>query len=525
MVLDKPLKLNDFLYTAICSYFVFGLLLLPLYRYQINPDGISYISIAQKYLSGDFRNVVNGHWSPVFSWLLVPWLASGVDPLFAAKLLNLCIGVVTFFAMHRICVLFDLCCKVRIAVNLSLVPVLLYFAYHQITPDLLLTCMLLFYFNDLFSKQYVSGKMGVHVGVLGGICYLVKSYCLPFFLTHFTLINMLYFLQCGDSDERKKVLYNYVAGILVFACISGVWIGLLSKKYGEFTTTTQTAHNYQAISPEPPELYFFIPPPNDTAISVWEDPYVRIKKISWTPFKSLGAFKHWIKYGIRNIEPSVRMIAGFSVFSFLLCVGYFVWRLLKPCNLFADRLFSFAFLSAVLYAGGYCFILIDERYIWVVCLLAMLTGGYLLTKLLKKSYFQNSTTTIAVLVVFCLSFYVSPVINLFSTMNAGRSEYEVSRSLDGVIPLGTRIASNGDFYTTLFLCYHLKLQYYGTSESYEPELILQAMNTYDLDYFIEWDGGVQLNTLVPGNFIRIAERSLHGRTFAVLRRKIQRETS
>jgi hypothetical protein len=422
--------------------------------------------------------------------------------------------------MHRICLAFGLTPQVRKAVNLSLVPVLLYFAYHQITPDLLLTCMLLFYFHVLFDDDYVVKKRGLQAGMLGGICYLVKSYCLPFFLAHFALINVLYYLQCPDSAKKKKIIYNYTVGMLVFVCISGVWIGLLSSKYGEFTTTTQTAHNYQGISPESPEVYYFIPPPNDTAISVWEDPYLRIKKISWTPFKSFDAFQHWIKFGIRNIEPTIKIVSGFSLAAVLLCVGYVLLGIVRPRAFFADRPFSFTLVSAVLYAGGYCLILVDERYIWIVCLLLMLMGGYLLAKLAGHAYLQNRRNLfMTVLFVFCLSFYVSPAVKLFSTIHTGREVFKVSRSLEDVLPPGARVASNGDFYTTLFICYNLRLRYFGTSESYEPGRIAAALEKYDIDYFIAWADGAQLQELTPDYFIILAERPLGNTRFAVLKRE------
>ncbi|MHC4720172.1 MAG: hypothetical protein ACYSYT_06835, partial [Planctomycetota bacterium] len=49
------------------------------YRYQINPDGISYISVAQKYLAGDFAGAINGYWGPLYSWLLMPFLYFGIE--------------------------------------------------------------------------------------------------------------------------------------------------------------------------------------------------------------------------------------------------------------------------------------------------------------------------------------------------------------------------------------------------------------------------------------------------------------
>ena len=52
---------------VILTYLFLGLILLKYYRYQVNADGISYISIAQKYLNGDFSNAVNG-WHTFWSY-------------------------------------------------------------------------------------------------------------------------------------------------------------------------------------------------------------------------------------------------------------------------------------------------------------------------------------------------------------------------------------------------------------------------------------------------------------------------
>ncbi len=79
---------------VVLAYLVIGVVLLPLYRYQLNPDGVSYLSIAGHYLQGDWSETVNGLWSPMYSWLLVPLLAAGVEPLLAAHVLNLLAGLV-----------------------------------------------------------------------------------------------------------------------------------------------------------------------------------------------------------------------------------------------------------------------------------------------------------------------------------------------------------------------------------------------------------------------------------------------
>ena len=43
------------------GYVAVALALLPHFRYSINPDGISYISIARRYLAGDWHGAFNGY--------------------------------------------------------------------------------------------------------------------------------------------------------------------------------------------------------------------------------------------------------------------------------------------------------------------------------------------------------------------------------------------------------------------------------------------------------------------------------
>ena len=66
---------------------------------QINPDGVAYLRIAGYYLAGDVGKAVSGYWSPLYSWLLVPWLAVGVRGLLATKLLAISLAVAWVIGM------------------------------------------------------------------------------------------------------------------------------------------------------------------------------------------------------------------------------------------------------------------------------------------------------------------------------------------------------------------------------------------------------------------------------------------
>lgn len=75
------LKKNYVLIFILIIYLILGLFLLNFYQYILNSDGISYISIAQKYMIGDFNNAINGYWGPLFSWLMIPFLYFSLNPL------------------------------------------------------------------------------------------------------------------------------------------------------------------------------------------------------------------------------------------------------------------------------------------------------------------------------------------------------------------------------------------------------------------------------------------------------------
>src|SRR5688572_4382331 len=83
-------------------YFLAAAWAVSAYRYQINPDAISYISIAQKYLAGDFGAAINAYWSPLYSWLLMPFLAIGIPALLATKVLTVFLGFGSLIAAWKL---------------------------------------------------------------------------------------------------------------------------------------------------------------------------------------------------------------------------------------------------------------------------------------------------------------------------------------------------------------------------------------------------------------------------------------
>lgn len=95
-------KSNSLPIILLITFLISGFSLIGNYQYLNGADGMSYISIAKLYISGDYANAINGYWGPLFSWLLIPFFyLFGSEPLkalYLARILSLIIG---FFYINR----------------------------------------------------------------------------------------------------------------------------------------------------------------------------------------------------------------------------------------------------------------------------------------------------------------------------------------------------------------------------------------------------------------------------------------
>jgi hypothetical protein len=474
-------------------YLILGLLLIKYYRYQINPDGISYISIAQKYLNGDFHNAVTAHWGPLFSWLLMPFLSLGIEPLLAAKILNLLIGVATIAALRTLSYKFEISDSVRTVILFSAVPIVLSFAFSDITPDLLLTCILLFYLAVMFSADY-AGRINKALfgGVLGGAAYLSKSFAFPFFISHFLVMNVLCYFRGGTEQERKKVVQSFLTGTVAFAVVSGVWIGLLTDKYGGFTFGAgKSALSWETTPGVRGAAVLwqgFVKPPNETAVSAWEDPFY-LETPSYNPLESWSNFAHQLKVVAGNIHIVANIFMDFSVLSIAIAIAYLLFWLRKFKRVAMPAEVLYPTITIALFAGGYSLVLVLARYLWVLCLMSMLMGGYVLGRLFQNNFFTK-TRRAALLIILLLSFVVPASLTLKRLANIGSGIYALSRALQNGIAPDYNIASNGNWGDSLYIAYHLGCRYYGVNKQNISKAELgEQLKKYGIDYYLVWGTG------------------------------------
>ena len=185
-------------------------LLVWLSRWHLNPDAVAYVQIARHYAGGRFGLAVNSWFGPLLSWLLVPAVRLGLEPVLFVRLMN--VGLALGFAVGAVALtarlgggrgrLLAYVCALLLGVTMVPWPV---------TPDLLLTCLLTWYFVLSLDLAFAgSSGRALAVGLLGGLCYLAKAYALLFVVAHLVLTFAIRHvaarrpsLYCPTISERR----------------------------------------------------------------------------------------------------------------------------------------------------------------------------------------------------------------------------------------------------------------------------------------------------------------------------------
>jgi len=345
-----------------------------LVREQINADAVSYIRIAQYYLNGQTDVMVSGVWSPLLSWLIVPWLLVFDDALLAAHA-AMAVSVVVFlfgcFCVLRAARLPDIAIIVGtwITVFLSVAWSVL------ITPDLLMAGLFCCGTSLLVSDKWIANaRAALGTGILLGAAYLAKAVALP---ASALMIIALAGTKVAvyQTSLRQTILATaiIVAGFLI---VAGPWIGILSYKYGRLVFSTIGPIQHAIVGPpdmprdHPDHLRFYRPEPG--RISMSEDP-TNLPYNYWSPFQSVAYAIHQVKIIHRNAHMVIQYLKAFDWFGLGLVsaiLGYLLarpWGKLlqeEPWRLLVIPIVSVVLIYLPVYAG-HLYPRQDVRYYWV----------------------------------------------------------------------------------------------------------------------------------------------------------------
>jgi len=481
------MNLDNALFQSVLFYIILAILLLPFYQYQINPDGISYISIAQKYIHQDYNNAINGYWSPLLSWLLIPFLILGFKPLLTVKLLSLTIGVTTIIQSNLLIKTLNIKGSLRFVVLYLIAIIIIYFALIVITPDLLFVCLGLGFINSILNPSYVNYKYaGLISGLLGSGLYLAKSFGFPFFLASFIIVNLIFYFRSENEQIKAIIFKKFILGIIVFTLISTCWISIISIKYGYLTIGTSGSYNHAISGPEsignPMSYKGLIAPPNNNAISAWEDiSYVKIQ--SWNIFDSYSSLNYYLKKIIKNILDIYKILNSFSLLSIIILNLTFVYLIKKGKRFVFDNIFILMVIIAIL-NFGYSLLFVLDRYIWLNNIIILIVGAKLL-ELLFRLFSLKRIPKILIVCFFAASFSLPTLRPLYLGLNNGVGVLNLNSEIRNLNIHG-RIASTGHWKLSLYLSFYNDWSYYGHSFKPNESELKTELENKKIDYYFVW---------------------------------------
>lgn len=489
------------LIVALIIYTISASILLNYYLY-LGADTISYINIAKTYASGNVFEAINGYWSPLFSWLMVPFFnlsSSQIQYVFITKIICIIIGFFTIISITRLYNKFEMDRTIKRVFLFTLIPVILYFSLTINTPDLLVVFILFYYLSIIYDSQYSTRLyFGIFCGVLGSLAYLTKSYLFFFFLAHFILFNMIYYWK-SNSDVKKKVLKNLLLGLTVFFLISGLWIGAISDKYGKFTISTAGEYNQGIMGPEymghhPLYEVGLIEPPTNYSTSIWGEPSFT-KMEHWSPLASMDTILYEFKLIEKNIFKSFLLIETFFTISIFIIISALIVILKSKADKLSKERILYLLITIFIYIGGYTLILVEWRYFWFIFVLIMFTGFYIVNTLFESKSINFNMRNI-LLIILILAFVFQPIYELFLFMDDEDPDYVLSNNLKNLGIQGGNLASNEEWVRMNGIAFYLNSKYYGIPEKTNNITNLEK-ELYDnrIDYFFVWN---DTNFIIPG---------------------------
>lgn len=483
------------------------------YQYQagFGSDTISYINIAKAYASGNWVDAINAYWSPLYSWLMTPFLLFGSTPLYAlyvSKIVSLIIGFFTIIGVRRLYLKFEMDILVNRIFLFSLIPVIIYFSLSINTPDLLVVLILVYYLSFIFDVKYPNKLVyGVLCGFCGSLAYLTKSYLFFFFIIHFLFFNFFYLFKFSNKEKKQKLFKNLILGFTVFFVISGLWIGSISDKYGKLTISTAGEYNYAIMGPKNTDSFNIdlsgislsiikpihplytvglIKPPYNISNSIWDEPsFTKIDK--WSPFSSWKNFKYQLDIIEKNILYSLVLIESFFAIALMIIISGLLFVLSsKPEKLSRHRML-YLLITMFIYIGGYCLILVEWRYFWFIFILIMFIGYFLVDNLYKNGI-TNLNWRNLLLIILLLSFVIQPIYELVLFSDSDNSIIILSNKLKTDYRIKGNIASDDNWGEMVTISYFLNTKYYGLPKKTNSTIDLQKeLEEKKIDYFFVWN--------------------------------------
>lgn len=464
LLIDRRLPLLTCGIYLLCFF-----LWLPVYTYQLSSDAISYLSIAKHYADGNGEAALNGFWSPLFSWLLIPAYWLQVDVALFARLLNGLIGLVGIWQLHPLLKKLSLPIGYHLPILTGSILLFCWYSLMIISPDVMVVVLILSYLRLWVNAETLTPSLSWKVGVIILLGYFIKTYLLPILLLHTVWVVLRDSRSSWQEKGKWSIPLLLIVGVVVLS-----WMYMLFLKYDSWTIGFAGEYNWRLMGSlpiiQPYEMGNLLPPVHTAAISAWEDPSYQMPA-AWSLREYPTHLLILLKHNFTNFFGG----KGFQVVT-LCMLPFSVWYMLeKKKDAHISLLLGFYWM----YPVGYWLIVLEQRYVWVNHLL-----GVVLICLLVDRYLQRAPLikwSILMAMLYTLTF--TPAIRLMLYANQGVYVYEEGTAMAQDIPKGSTYATDQDWGIHLYLAYYADLTYWGKVKGENDQMIEKKLLARQIDFF------------------------------------------
>ncbi|GEM_PF-2381910 len=437
-------------------FIIFGLVLLNLFRYQINPDATSYIQIAKHYAAGDIRQAINGYWSPLLSWLLVPFVWLHIDLQLAAKIISLTASLGTLLIVWYLLTKQKIIWWISATILIIASALLLNWTLAgPITGDLLF--LLFVFITPILTVRLLKNPSIFNaflLGMAGSLIYFSKAIGFYVFIVYLAIV-FIYEKQYNLRSAKK-----YLITLLFFLVLIAPFVAAISYKDRSITISTASRYNIELAKRFSPNQSEYLHPMNWQNILfplashqniVHEDPDLLTNALKNTfPITRHEALENYYKNILNNVHS---LLVSTYIFAIIFGIGFLLYSHQKSTNNTASYHPLLAYIALVS-LGGVLLSIYELRYIYPTILASFIGIAMLLQKSRKH-----------IPVVWCcaaLGILAIPIYNnTFQNAYTGYSIYLRANTINSQIPKGSNIVS--DESSALYFCYYGQFRCVGNT--------------------------------------------------------------
>ena len=355
---------------------------------RIDPDGVSYIRIAGYFAEWKTDFMISGYWGPQLSWLMVPFLKVGVEPVLASWLVVGATSVFFLLASINLFRRWNLPPVSQALASAIVAYVSVGFCFVGFSPDLLVAAWMLLAIAQLTSPDWASSpKRQVITGLLWAGAYLAKP--VAFVLAFAICAAVGAGLVLLRRSSWTRVFRAGSVTMAVFLAASAPWLAALSIHYHHLTFTCSGTYNHALFAPSNKSndnsfaVFKTFNTPELGRLNCWEEPGCLPLK-DWSPLGSPALAMRQLEIAARDAKAEFNTLIGFDWF----CSGF--WgAVISVVMLVSRRKTGAAF----------------EEWQWGLAPLVMLLGIYL-TSMFQPRYLYM-TVPLALATALGAAFFVS----------------------------------------------------------------------------------------------------------------------